>query len=307
MNFITLFLIDLRGETVRYIDRRLIERGFSGDKKYRVTAKNGAYYLLRVSPFSQYRARKADFSLMQTAAKLDINMCRPLKFGVCREGVYSLQTWIDGDDVEDVISLFTDAEQYSYGLDAGKMLQKIHTIPAPDTCEEWESRFNRKMDRKIEMYTECPLKYENGDLFIQYINENRRLIKNRPQSYQHGDYHIGNMMIDRVGNLQIIDFNRHDYGDPWEEFNRIVWAAQVSPNFAAGMVNGYFDNNVPIDFWRLLALYISSNTLSSLPWGIPFGDEKIKIFQKQAQDILRWYDNMKNVVPMWYTAFSPYI
>lgn len=28
--------------------------------------------------------------------------------------------------------------------------------------------------------------------------------------------------------------------------------------FAAGMVDGYFDEMVPMDFWRLLALYISS-------------------------------------------------
>jgi len=150
------------------------------------------------------------------------------------------------------------------------------------------------------MYSECPLKYENGDLFIQYIEKNRALIRNRPQTYQHGDYHVGNMMVDRAGALQIIDFNRHDYGDPWEEFNRIVWAAQASPRLASGMVDGYFNGDVPLEFWRLLALYISSNTLSSLPWGIPFGAEQVAVFREQAQDILRWYDNMQNVIPSWY-------
>ena len=34
---------------------------------------------------------------------------------------------------------------------------------------------------------------------FKYIAENRHLLKNRPQSYQHGDYHIGNMMIDSNG------------------------------------------------------------------------------------------------------------
>ena len=102
--------------------------------------------------------------------------------------------------------------------------------------------------------------YENGQAFIDYINDNRHLLKGRPQTYQHGDYHIGNMMIGRDGKLYIIDFNRNDYGDPWEEFNRIVWGAQKSPLFASGMVNGYFDHDVPMEFWKLLALYISSNT-----------------------------------------------
>ena len=168
---------------------------------------------------------------MHRVADLQIPMCLPIKFGVCRKGVYSLQSWIDGDDLEDILPDLSDAEQYSYGLEAGRILNKIHTIPAPKTQEPWDSRFNRKMDRKIKMYSECPLKYENGDLFIQYIKENRALIKNRPQTYQHGDYHVGNMMVDRTGTLQIIDFNRHGFGDPWEEFNRIVLAAVGSVYF----------------------------------------------------------------------------
>lgn len=59
----------------------------------------------------------------------------------------------------------------------------------------------------------------------------------------------------------IIDFDRYYFGDPWEEFNRIVWCAQLSPAFVTGMMNGYFDGNVPMEFWELLAFYISRNML----------------------------------------------
>lgn len=156
------------------------------------------------------------------------------------------------------------------------------------------------MNYKIRKYMECPLKYENGQAFIDYINANRHLLKGRPQTYQHGDYHIGNMMIGRDRKLYIIDFDRNDYGDPWEEFNRIVWGTQKSPLFATGMVNGYFDDTVPEKYWRLLALYISSNTLSSICWAIPFGEEKVESMRSQAEEVLLWYDNMKNTVPVWY-------
>lgn len=282
---------------MQFVAMRPIYKGYSGDKKYCVTAKDGTKYLLRTSPIRLYSQRRTEFQLMRRVAALQIPMCQPIKFGICRKGVYSLQSWIDGADLEDVLPDLSEEEQYNYGLAAGRILRKMHTIPAPKTQEPWERRFNRKMDRKIKMYSECPLKYENGELFIQYIEENRTLIRNRPQTYQ---YHVGNMMVDRAGALQIIDFNRHDYGDPWEEFNRIVWAAQASPRLASGMVDGYFNGDVPQEFWRLLALYISSNTLSSLPWGIPFGAERVAVFREQAQDILRWYDNMQNVIPSWY-------
>ena len=283
-----------------FISKEPINKGWSGDKKYCVTDEQGKKFLLRVSPIEQYERKKSEYELMSQVAALGVPMCRPLEFGTCDEGVYSIQSWIDGDDAEEIMSAQSDTEQYVYGLEAGRILRNIHSIPAPEALESWEIRFNRKMDYKIQKYNECPLKYENGQSFIDYINKNRHLLKDRPQVYQHGDYHIGNMMIGNDKQLYIIDFNRNDFGDPWEEFNRIVWCVQATPLFATGMVNGYFDNDVPMEFWELLALYISSNTLSSVPWAIPFGDEQIQVMVNQAKDVLSWYDNMKNPIPTWY-------
>lgn len=285
---------------MKFLTKNLINKGWSRDKKYCVTDENGTRYLLRVSDISEYDAKKAEFEMMRQVSALGVPMCQPIEFGVCDEGVFSLQSWIDGDDAEEIIPALSDTEQYVYGLEAGRILKKIHSIPAPAMKEDWEARFNRKMDYKIQKYNECPIKYENGQAFIDYINENRRLLKNRPQSYQHGDYHIGNMIIGSDKKLYIIDFNRNDFGDPWEEFNRIVRCAQKSSLFASGMVNGYFGNDVPLEFWKLLALYISSNTLSSVPWAIPFGEEQIGVMVDQAKEVLEWYENMKNPVPAWY-------
>ena len=53
-------------------------------------------------------------------------------------------------------------------------------------------------------------------------------------------------------------------------------------------------------FWRVLALYISSNTLSSIPWAIPFGKEEIEVMINQSKDVLRWYDDMNTYIPSWY-------
>ena len=283
-----------------FIQKELITKGWSGDKKYCVTSTDGKRYLLRVSPMEQYDKKKTEFEILQRVEALGISMCKPIEFGTCSEGVYFLQSWIDGEDAEDAMPLLSDTQQYVYGVQAGRILSRIHTIPCPETQEDWEPRFNRKIDNKIKMYTECPIKYEGGEAFISYINANRHLLNNRPQCYQHGDYHIGNMMLDSSGKLVIIDFNRNDFGDPWEEFNRIVWCVHASPLFASGMVNGYFDNEVPMDFWRLLALYIANNTISSIPWAIPFGQGEVDTMLSQAKEVLRWYDNMKSPVPSWY-------
>ena len=282
------------------IRRETVEKGWSGDKKYHVFTDDGGDYLLRVSPLERLERRRKEFARMEQVAALGIPMCDPMEIGVCEEGVYQIQRWIDGTDAEPYIPTLPAEKQYAYGLDAGRILAKLHTLPPAPGIPEWEEKFNAKIDRKIAMYEDCPLKYEGGEAFLQYLAENRHLLANRPQTYQHGDYHVGNMMVDKNGVLTIIDFDRDDSGDPWEEFNRIVWCAQASPAFASGMVDGYFDGPVPEDFWRLLALYICSNTLSSLPWAVDFGEKEIAVMRRQAGEILGWYDNMTRIIPRWY-------
>lgn len=278
----------------------LIEKGWSDDKKYHVTTHDGREYLLRLTPAEKREAKKAEFDYMQRVAETGVSMCRAHEFGEMDEYVYSLQDWISGEDAETAVPKMDVETQYRYGLDAGRALKKIHTIPAPDNAGDWEERFNKKIDRKFRIYADCPLKYPVDRPFLDYLSENRGLLKGRPQTWQHGDYHIGNMMIDDSGKLVVIDFNRSDVGDPWEEFNRIVWSAQASPAFASGTVDGYFDGNVPDDFWKLLALYFCNNTLGSLPWAIPFGQGEIDVMIKQAGEMLDWFDNMARLKPKWY-------
>lgn len=284
------------------IERIPINEGWSGDQKFCAVTADGQQYLLRVSRIELLERKQREYTQMRKFAALNIPMCMPVEFGTCEEGVYSIQSWIDGEDAEEQIMAMDAAAQYRYGLDAGRILAKIHTLPAPADAPDWAARFNAKIDRKIAMYENCELKYEcGGDAFLEYLAQNRHLLNGRPQSYQHGDYHVGNMMIDRNGTLTVIDFEKEDVGDPWEEFNRIVWSAQAAPAFASGMVDGYFDGAVPLEFWKLLALYICSNTLGSLPWAIPFGEREIRVMQQQASQVLSWYDGMKQVIPTWYS------
>jgi len=142
-----------------------IEKGWSEDKKYCVTNGDGVKYLLRISPIERYETRKTLFTMLEQVATLGIPMCLPIEFGTCSDGVYSLQSWIDGEDLETVLPLLSETEQYVLGLKSGEIIRKIHSIPAPDSQEEWAARFNRKTDMNIQKYNECGLCFD-GDNYI---------------------------------------------------------------------------------------------------------------------------------------------
>ncbi|MCA0149597.1 phosphotransferase [Rossellomorea vietnamensis] len=279
-----------------------INKGWSSDKKYFVETETGERLLLRTANRSEYESKKSEFEAMKRLADTGIPMSVPLEFGKCENGghVYSLFTWCEGKDAAEVLPGFTDTEQYELGLKSGRYLREIHSTPAPPDEERWETKFNHKVDKKIQQYHDCPLKIEAGDLILEYIEANRHLLAGRPQTFHHGDYHVGNMVISESGELSIIDFNRHDFGDPWEEFNRIAFSASASPHFATGQLDGYFNGRPPEDFFRLMTFYISSNMLSSIPWAMRFGEEEIAVMKKQAKEVLGWFDGMKNPVPTWY-------
>jgi len=281
------------------VSREFIDKGWSGDKKYRAVCGNGDVYLLRISPAEKLEMRRALWDVLQEVQTLDISMSRSLEMGTCGEGVYFVQEWVDGHDAEEYVPRLPVGIQYALGQDAGRTLVKLHSVAAPGDVVPWGERFRKKALRKIEMYRNCPVKFDGADEIIRYVEENLGLLDGRPQVFQHGDYHIGNMMVSG-GKIVVIDFDRFDYGDPWEEFNRIVWCAQAAPAFAKGIVDGYFGGDVPEDFWKLLKLYIGSNMLSSVPWAIPFGQKEIDVMLNQAADVLNWYDGMKNNVPSWY-------
>lgn len=290
------------GQSREWEDIEYINKGWSDDKKYKIKTRENEELLLKISDIGQFAKKKKEFEIIKDLEEKKILMPKAVDIGVCNndQSIYSLYTWIKGEDAAEEISKFSEEEQYKLGVNAGRYLKEIHSVNAPKSIEDWESRFNRKIDKKIENYKKCGVVLKDEKKILEYINKNRVLLKNRAQCLQHGDYHIGNMIITPERKLGIIDFNRYDYGDPWEEFNRIVWSAEVSPEFASGYINGYFDDDVPELFFKLLLLYICSNEISSVYWAQSFGEKEMNVMIKQVDNVMEWYDQCDSYIPKWY-------
>ena len=283
------------------VSRTSVDKGWSGDRKYKAITADGTAYFLRISPMERYENRRLQFSHMEKVQALGVRICAPVELGICEEGVYTILQWVDGRDAEGVLPTLDEKKQYVYGLEAGRMLRAIHTLPAPIPVEPWAIRYGRKLDAKLAAYRACPVQYENGERYLELLERERHLTQDRPQMWLHGDYHCGNQMFNENMELVVIDFDREDAGDPWYEFNRIIWDGRAAPAYARGMVDGYFDDEqIPEEFWRLMRLYLCQNMVSSVVWAMALSDDDLQIAIENGQRVLDWYDDLREIVPNWY-------
>lgn len=280
-----------------------VNKGWSKDKKYYIEDISGEKLLLRISDVEDYDTKNKEYQSMKEISELGINMSKPVDFGVCNYGkcVYSLLTWIEGTAVDDVIGDLSDQTQYELGIKAGKILKKFHSISAPPEQKDWEQRMLSKFDRHLKRYKDSGIRVANDELALKFIQYNLHLLKNRPQTYQHGDFHIGNMILTNENELGIIDFNRWNYGDPFEEFYKMtIFSRELSIPFACGQINGYFDKKIPEDFFNTLALYLADVILFSIVWAIPYGEDEVKGMIRRAEMVLDDYDNFNMIIPKWF-------
>ena len=85
------------------VNKSPIVKGWSGDQKYCAVTADGTKYLLRVSSIDRLERKRREYEKMSEVSQLGIPMCLPVEFGICDEGAYSIQSWIDGVDAEDAM------------------------------------------------------------------------------------------------------------------------------------------------------------------------------------------------------------
>jgi len=281
-----------------------ISYGWSGERKFRIRQINGPDLLLRAGEGKNHEKMHAIHEAMQPLNALGLPASRAVACGLIPQEdiAWALLTYIDGEDAEGALPDLSEAEQYRLGLQAGHVLRRIHSVPAPQGRPSWDEFFNAKIDRKRKRWHEVGFDMDGAQTAFDFIDSHRHLLTGRPQTLQHGDYHCGNMVLMPCGDIGVIDFNRLDWGDPWEEFNRIVWDVRASHAFARGRIDGYFAPEKPPElFWQLLALYVTNDQVSALPWAVGFGEGELEIAKANFAAVLSWYDSFRTVVPSWYT------
>jgi len=275
-------------------------KGWSRDKKYILENSDGERYVLRLSDSDLYEKKKSQFELLKRIEPLGLNCSRPIEFGTKADGtVYTLLSYLEGQDGETAVAALTDEAAYRLGLEAGSCLRKLHSIDIPPQERTWWDRYLEKMPRKIAALNACEYHLPMQDKILDYYETHYEIMKDRPLVLCHGDYHLGNMIVNN-GKIGIIDFDKNGIADPYDELKPFCWNVMISEYFETGLINGYFNNSIPDDFWGVLKFYTAESMISHLPWAVKYGKQEMQTALKVANNQMKWYDNFALDVPTWY-------
>lgn len=281
-----------------------ITAGWSIDRKYLLTLSDGRKALLRLSPIETQSQKTQMVTILSRCHKLPVP--KVLDDGVSTDGkyYYTLFTWLEGKPLSECLARLPEDVQYRLGVEAGKTLRAIHSIPIDPPIVGWEEQYQKKLELTYVRYEKCGLTIECIDRLKETIQKFEHLLKDRPQAFQHGDYHVGNFLFSPDRHLAVIDFDRTSIGDPFEEFDRLIWSHQLSPLFASGQLHGYFHGDPPEQFFELLALYNARGAINGLAWAKSFGEDEVQTIRKNIDILLNEHDNFERIVPRWYISMD---
>lgn len=307
---------DIYSEIQQYIDILHIEpvcKGYSDDKKYLLTAKSGERLLLRITESNDTQKlseRKEMYTLMDILSRYSSLVPRSRACWISHDthSCMMIHGYMEGDDGEESLHRYDQDIQYNIGYHAGIELKKLHQLAAPATLSSWYDRKKQKHERYCDVCDREHLKPEKLDLepVHRYIADNIHLMKDVSQTFQHDDYHPANLIINNGRLTGIIDFNRYDWGDPIHDFYKLAYYSRtLSIPFSRGQIDGYFNGNIPSDFWRRYALYNAMSIIPSIVWSSrmasrkEFRDEleKAIVYIKTLIDDHQGFTSM---IPHWY-------
>lgn len=280
-----------------------IKKGFSSDEKFLIKMQDSNNkLLLRVFNLKELEMKKAEYSILERMQDYNVSCSQPISIGEIGNRGYMITSYIEGKDAEDEISKYSDQEQFNIGIEAGKELRKMHRISAPDYIPSWYSRKVEKHRKYIDAYLACEIEVNNDHKIMNFIDENIQLMKQRPNLFQHDDYHLGNIVVNNKKFVGVIDFNRYDWGDPIHEFLKIgIFSREVSIPFSIGQIRGYFNNEEPDEeFWRLYSLYLAMCVFSTVIWTLKTIPNNINEMLDKVYMFLEDHDYFSRLKPKWY-------
>ncbi len=279
---------------------RQLNKGFSYDIKYVIDEQ----YLVRIFPMEEMERRKREFETLQSCSAYSAFVPKALEIDVLEEldKAYMILSYTQGEDGEVALKSLTTKQQYEAGFLAGKELCKLHQIPAENTWPVWAEAKKQKSDRYLKALEDIEIEASLKQLLKSYIETHEFLLQDRPNRFQHDDFHPSNIIIDQKQFAGLIDFQRMDFGDPIHDLQKLgFFAVRISVPFSRGAIDGYHNGVEPSEsFWQLYALYSAMHVVSAIVWGKRMSEQQYRTLFSYSLDVINDHNGFTKEIPSWY-------
>jgi aminoglycoside phosphotransferase (APT) family kinase protein len=278
-----------------------LKAGYSPDAKYLVAYADGTKVFLRLAPSGVHQRQRVQARLLDQLRIMGVRAPKPLSLGLLDDlRSYSLLSYIDGNTASDALPKVAEDTQYAIGVEAGTELLKMHQLePPPGTpCVDETAKHMRYRVR----YRKCGIRLEREDEIAAFIDANVGALRDRPNRFRHGDFHVGNIVVRDQQYAGAVDFESHDWGDPFQEFVKVgFFSREVSVPFCIGQIRAYFgDHDPPDSFWRLYAVYLAMTSIASVVWALQATPDEVQEMVDLISRVVDDHSAFQSAKPKWY-------
>lgn len=280
-----------------------VTKGFSDDLKYLAIDNNDNKYFIRICSSNWKNKKLMEKRFLDRLQEFNFKKTICYECGLFNNGenVFSLYSWIDGEILKDKISKMSYQDKYVLGFKAGKILKQMHNVDVDKKDKVSIQQIRSRRAKKILLYMSSKIKISNDNLIINFINDNINALYCFEPKYIHHDFHLGNLVIDSKNNIGIIDFNKTIVEDPILDLVKLqIFDVENGSDFCIGVLDGYFGNEIPSDFWIKYAVLTAYNCITLALWANSKGLGEVLKINKIIKNVLNEYNNFENNIPNWY-------
>ena len=278
-----------------------IKKGFSTEQKFKVTTSDSAY-LVRVSRVPSRDKKRQEFDLMTKLHGLGVRCNEPIQMFIDdADQVIGIYSYLRGEDAKDSICSVSHDTQYEIGKEAGQDLKRINSVIG--STNDWKQRRWRKHEHHVGEYKKQAYRFDEDERVLRFVETHFDPDEAVLDRLQHDDFHLGNLIVDNDRYAGVLDFNRHDWGDPLHEFVKLEWFSwPISPAFTRGQVAGYFGAvSIGDKDCEQISVYVAMSIFSTIVWTLKFWPETWIETEGRIRAILHHYKFFDNNRPEWST------